>query len=269
MGRTKKAKEIKINTDNLKAVITKDFQVLVVDAQTNNLIPEAKEYSKLDYSTVNYLFQEGEALTSEGGKYYELTKKLLERYCFYTMSYDRGMKLADEIKTEREKLNKDFKEKSYTVSDEHDLYYLSAFFLHERGATKKMIHYFDQEDNFERAAATARLIEEGILALRSSKVYDWEIEADILECCYLTPENKGIKEQLIMEALGLKRNRYFRLKSCGISHMAKYLFGSFPKERGYLSLDDLNWLNSSSKKKKKNIEQKKEKESEVPEIVEL
>lgn len=265
MGRTKKTKEITLKAEEVKAIITKDFKVLVVDTQTQNLVPEPRDESQLDYATINYLFEEGEALTAEGGKYYELTKKLLERYCFFTMSYDRGMKLTDEIKADRERLNQDFEERTYLVSDEHDLYSLSEYFLHERSATRKMLHYFDQEDNFERAAAAARLIEEGIKALSSSGVSDWEIEADILTCCYLTPENKGVNEQLIMDALGLKRNRYFRLKSCGVSHISKYLFGSFPKERGYLQPDELDWLKSPRKKKVRN----KSTENETPEIVEL
>lgn len=267
MGRRAKAKDIKIKASEVKAVITRDHQILFVDEKTNGLVPEAKDASKLDGDALNYMLEKGDELTGEGGKFYELTKELLKRYCFFSLSYDTGMELTSEIKENREKLNKEFVPKSYIVHDEYDFYGLTEYFLHERSATRKMVSYFSSEDNYERAAAVVRLIDSWVDAFTNSEIEDWKLEADIIRCRYMTPENQSLKDQDIMEYLELKKNRYFNLKSDAISNLAKYLFGTFPRERGYLKEEDLEKFNLKLGKR-----EKKEKSGPVleePEIIEL
>lgn len=235
MGR-KKEKEIKLPASRVKAVITTDSQVLYKDSQTDTLLPAVETNKDLpDADIMAYLISEGEKLNNDNGKQYCVTKKLLENFCFYQMSVDYGTEESDKLRKDRARLLGARRPTRYIAYDTDDLFELSTYFLKERSATRKMVKYFENEDNFDRAGAAVRLITTALMAMKKSNVSEWQLQADIIEMVYCTPENKGIKEEHIRESLGLKKDKYFAMKKAGITNLSKMIFGVLPNERGYLN----------------------------------
>lgn len=234
MGRIKE-KEIILDADRVRAVITNDMKVYYKDPATNMLLPicENTALGSVAKEWIN-LFDEGDRLNQANGLYFQLTKKLLENFCFLRMSTEYARSESESIRKEREEDAYGFRPRYYTAYDEQDMVSIAESILLERSATRKMLRYFGKLDNIDRSAAAVRLITVAIGALKESRAYEWRLQAEILEMAYCTPENKGIKEELIIKSLGLKRGTYFNLKRSAISNVSRFLFGSMPNERGFI-----------------------------------
>lgn len=229
----------KLPGSKVKAIIMADGKIYPVDKKALAVIPQADEEEMLNAEEILALIEEGESLNQKTethcGKHYYATEKLLEEYLFYTMNFNAGIEADKEINAARAQILENIKEpQHFTAYDQTDLHSINYMVLQSRSATKRMAKYFSREDNFERAAAAARLVDSGIKALKESGVKEWSQEADILICCYMTPENVGLGEDKIMEFLDLKKTTYFKMKKSAISHLSRFMFGSFPNERGYL-----------------------------------
>ena len=238
MGRIK-AKQIVLKADNVRAVVTNDRKVCHKDPATNVMLPQT-EWQPLGFMAEKLmeLLDEGDRLNQSNGLYFALTKKLLESFCFLRMSEEYANSESKNISKDHEEQISEFEPRYYTAYDAEDMVDIVETILFTRSASRKMLKYFGELDKLDRAAAAVRLVATAITALRESKVEDWMLQADILEMAYCTPENKGIKEDLIAESLGLNRGTYFNLKRSAISNVSRLLFGSIPNERGFVDTED-------------------------------
>jgi len=231
---SKKQKALTIMPDEVSFIITKTGQILCVDKENKLIcVNEQSSIQLPDIDTMRQLLNAGDTFNNPGGLYFETTKKILEKYRFFSMTKGKKLEIQQGFKDDMDIASmSDGDPIKLTVYENDDISeWMRLLATRSSSYPRRLATFVSKSQNVILSYSIEKIVRAGVEMMQESSSEQYREYGEILYARYIHPDYAGENIDFFIKCSKKKKTAYFAALNKSIASLSSFLFGAFPGDQ--------------------------------------